>query len=207
MTNKQNIIALLISSVVFVSCAANDNTDYTDKSIIPEGKQNTTDNPDTSLPTTVSVPVQPTVNTINTPSAQVNTLSNNQPTVSTVTTQAAPEQNKGSVKLNPPHGQPGHRCDIAVGAPLDSKPGSSTTAPTIVTTQQPAQATNAGLQQQKTAPGMNPPHGQPGHRCDIAVGAPLNSKPAPTPVAVPAEQGANDVQPLQAPVKPDTSKG
>lgn len=29
-----------------------------------------------------------------------------------------------------------------------------------------------------TKPGMNPPHGQPGHRCDIAVGAPLNSKPA-----------------------------
>jgi len=27
-------------------------------------------------------------------------------------------------------------------------------------------------------PGMNPPHGEPGHRCDIAVGAPLNSKPA-----------------------------
>ena len=25
----------------------------------------------------------------------------------------------------------------------------------------------------KTAPGMNPPHGQPNHRCDIAVGAPL----------------------------------
>jgi hypothetical protein len=30
-----------------------------------------------------------------------------------------------------------------------------------------------------TQPGMNPPHGQPGHRCDITVGAPLNSKPAP----------------------------
>ena len=28
-----------------------------------------------------------------------------------------------------------------------------------------------------TAEGMNPPHGQPGHRCDIAVGAPLDSKP------------------------------
>jgi hypothetical protein len=26
---------------------------------------------------------------------------------------------------------------------------------------------------------MNPPHGQPGHRCDIPVGQPLNSKPAP----------------------------
>ena len=24
----------------------------------------------------------------------------------------------GGVTLNPPHGQPGHRCDIAVGAPL-----------------------------------------------------------------------------------------
>jgi hypothetical protein len=36
---------------------------------------------------------------------------------------------------------------------------------------------------------MNPQHGQPGHRCDIAVGAPLNSKPAAattTPVPVPA---------------------
>ena len=24
----------------------------------------------------------------------------------------------GDAKLNPPHGEPGHRCDIAVGAPL-----------------------------------------------------------------------------------------
>ena len=31
-------------------------------------------------------------------------------------------------------------------------------------------------QPQQTAPGMNPPHGQPNHRCDIPVGAPLNSK-------------------------------
>jgi hypothetical protein len=27
-----------------------------------------------------------------------------------------------------------------------------------------------------TAEGMNPPHGQQNHRCDIAVGAPLDSK-------------------------------
>ncbi|STD10702.1 Uncharacterised protein [Chryseobacterium carnipullorum] len=38
--------------------------------------------------------------------------------------------------------------------------------------------------QVKTAPGMNPPHGQPGHRCDIPVGQPLNSKPAPAPVSL-----------------------
>jgi hypothetical protein len=56
--------------------------------------------------------------------------------------------------LNPPHGAPGHRCDLQIGAPLNSKPE-------IKTTKQ----------------GLNPPHGQPGHRCDIAVGAPLNSKP------------------------------
>ena len=27
------------------------------------------------------------------------------------------------------------------------------------------------------AEGMNPPHGQPNHRCDISVGAPLNAPP------------------------------
>jgi hypothetical protein len=34
-----------------------------------------------------------------------------------------------------------------------------------------------------TAPGMNPPHGQPGHNCGIPVGAPLNTaaKPAAAP--------------------------
>ena len=41
--------------------------------------------------------------------------------------------------------------------------------------QQTQQTTQAPTQ---TAPGMNPPHGQPGHRCEIPVGAPLNSKPA-----------------------------
>ena len=56
--------------------------------------------------------------------------------------------------LNPPHGYPGHRCDLKVGEPLNSKPEAKTT---------------------KQA--LNPAHGQPGHRCDIAVGAPLNSKP------------------------------
>lgn len=92
--------------------------------------------------------------------------------------------------MNPAHGEPGHRCDIAVGAPLNSPPGNQTaanknpvnlqpsinnTAPKITT---PAATTSV-------APGMNPAHGQPGHRCDIAVGAPLSSAPA-TKTAVPA---------------------
>ena len=85
-------------------------------------------------------------------------------------------------KLNPAHGAPGHRCDISVGAPLDSKPGqavsNSQAVPNVVS---PAQPTFSPQPANKVAAGMNPEHGQPGHRCDIAVGAPLNT-PAPTPV-------------------------
>ncbi|WP_051197675.1 hypothetical protein [Flavobacterium soli] len=82
--------------------------------------------------------------------------------------------------MNPPHGQPNHRCDIAVGAPLNS-PKANAPAPHNVpkptSLEKPAakttltQPTNAAVA--PTAPGMNPPHGQPGHRCEIAVGAPL----------------------------------
>lgn len=94
----------------------------------------------------------------------------------TIQPQTAPQQTTTTTAagLNPPHGQPGHRCDISVGAPLNSKPSTptvTTTAPqqqTVVMPQPtaPAAATT-------TAAGKNPPHGQPGHRCDIAVGAPL----------------------------------
>ena len=38
--------------------------------------------------------------------------------------------------LNPAHGAPGHRCDIAVGAPLDSKPVSQTMTQTTATSPQ-----------------------------------------------------------------------
>lgn len=102
----------------------------------------------------------------------------------------------GNKGINPAHGQPGHRCDIAVGAPLDSKPvspttgtttqGTTATASSPVPTAQPtatvAQPTATGA---KTAAGINPPHGQPGHRCDIASGAPLDSKPITTTTTTP----------------------
>ena len=88
--------------------------------------------------------------------------------------------------LNPAHGQPGHRCDIAVGAPLNSVPAQGQS-----TTTQPAQTVQVNPNQQnvvttttavpaKVAKGMNPAHGQPGHRCDIPVGSPLNSPVAKT---------------------------
>lgn len=59
------------------------------------------------------------------------------------------------VAYNPPHGQPGHDCSIAVGAPLNT-PG--------VTPVQNSMNAQARL---------NPPHGQPGHLCEIPVGQPL----------------------------------
>lgn len=83
--------------------------------------------------------------------------------------------------MNPSHGQPGHRCDIAVGAPLNSpKTTTTTTVQKPVVTQSkviPAPAaTPVAAPTGPLAPtpeGMNPPHGQEGHVCSVAVGAPL----------------------------------
>ncbi|WP_213277744.1 hypothetical protein [Chryseobacterium indologenes] len=108
--------------------------------------------------------------------------------------------------MNPPHGQPGHRCDIPVGQPLNSKHAAAPTSQNINTNgnnivQIDPNAVSPGKitldnngKLAKTAPGMNPPHGQPGHRCDIPVGQPLNSKPAPAP-----QPAQNVVQTTPAP--------
>lgn len=82
------------------------------------------------------------------------------------------------VKRNPAHGEPGHRCDIPVGAPLDgiaSLPVEEAQSPLKVNPPQPAPATTPvqAAPVQTVAAGMNPPHGEPGHRCDIPVGSPL----------------------------------
>ena len=77
--------------------------------------------------------------------------------------------------LNPKHGQPGHRCDIAEGAPLPTtsiQPTITPVTPSVVEPKKGTSVLNPG-----TAAGLNPKHGEPGHRCDIAEGAPLNSKP------------------------------
>ncbi|MES2777627.1 MAG: hypothetical protein V4722_25840 [Bacteroidota bacterium] len=140
------------------------------------------------------------------------------PTVNPATTVAAthPISNPAGVTTNPPqaiqpaaagmnpaHGQPGHRCDISVGAPLNSKPivNPATTAAATKASPKPAIATTTTTPPQAVAPGMNPAHGQPGHRCDISVGAPLNSAPT-TPAA------ATTTTPPAAvtPVKTDSTK-
>ena len=88
--------------------------------------------------------------------------------------------------MNPSHGQPSHRCDIPVGAPLNSPVAKTNPSTTQVT---PKPTVTVIPSATSTPKGMNPPHGQPGHRCDIPVGSPLNSpvaaaKPA-TPQVVP----------------------
>lgn len=87
--------------------------------------------------------------------------------------------------LNPAHGEPYHRCDISVGAPIDSAPqqnaapqnltqqgntggnfNTSPIAPSIAAPISSPQATGP-------KPALNPAHGEPHHRCDLQVGAPL----------------------------------
>jgi hypothetical protein len=109
-----------------------------------------------NLKTTIPSAGMPT--TATTSSATTNQVNN---------TPAAP----ADLKINPAHGQPGHRCDISVGAPLTSsapKPA-VTQANTITTPSVPVTSTAAAPADLK----INPAHGQPGHRCELAVGAPL----------------------------------
>lgn len=98
---------------------------------------------------------------------------------------APPRQLASNLIYNPAHGQPGHSCAIAVGAPLNqsnqakpalAQPQASTPAPA------PAQAVNkTTVATNSKGQKLNPKHGEPGHRCDLAVGAPLNSKPIAAP--------------------------
>jgi len=112
--------------------------------------------------------------------------------------------NTGAVpELNPAHGQPHHRCDVAVGAPLkgiasatqantppptssnsgnsffnaakNSAPNNSQQSQTIVAPKATPTPAKAQTVEASNTPKLatNPAHGQPHHRCDIAVGAPL----------------------------------
>jgi hypothetical protein len=88
--------------------------------------------------------------------------------------------------INPPHGQPGHDCSIPVGQPLDGSKlnmtnSSTPQTPTFKGGPRVENLPQAGTRSttttttttSQTAPGMNPPHGQPGHVCGIPVGSPL----------------------------------
>ena len=65
--------------------------------------------------------------------------------------------------VNPPHGQPGHRCDMPVGASLTESNSSS----------QQQEMTSSPIRIKGDKPTKNPPHGEPYHDCSIPVGADL----------------------------------
>lgn len=150
------------------------------------GCGNSSDEETATTPANTSTTVQPAASN-GADTARTMPAVQQQPPVNTVTPVNSVNQPSAPViskaGLNPAHGQPGHRCDIPVGSPLDSKP----TQPTVNTVSQPATITptpspaapviNTNPAPGAVAAGLNPAHGQPGHRCDIAVGAPLNSKP------------------------------
>ena len=102
------------------------------------------------------------------------------------TAQSAPVANTGQKPaLNPPHGEPYHRCDIQVGAPIDSPAPLQSVAPQVATQPQQnsfnttpiqpsaAPATSVTSSAVGPKPALNPAHGEPHHRCDLQVGAPL----------------------------------
>ena len=117
-------------------------------------------------------------------SSNVTNAQNSAPITMNNSTPVAPQSNTVSVNqpqptapgMNPPHGQPNHRCDIPVGAPLNSKKAEATTVKTTdnqTTNAAPIATPENNAGSTPIASGMNPAHGQPGHRCDIPVGAPL----------------------------------
>lgn len=160
--NMKTILAgAFLTSILFVSCK---------KDLQPQESSETVVTPETEVTATENQTMEKQFEVQN-PNQTPQAVSAPNP----VQTQAA----KTAPGMNPPHGQPNHRCDIAVGAPLNSPKAATPTpaAPTMQPAAPQGQATVMPVDMKSgttaTAPGMNPPHGQPGHRCEIAVGAPL----------------------------------
>ena len=162
--------SLLAASLAFTSCKKEEETEAaatdTPKEIII---------PDVQATTSKNYGEQPSQAVAVNPNQMTNAVPVNVNPTQAATTKSG---------MNPPHGQPGHRCDIAVGAPLNSAPTKPAkavapgvaTVQTISTTTTPSSTTPAFTTTDApvvTAPGMNPPHGQPGHVCGTPVGSPL----------------------------------
>ena len=160
---KQIILAIIIGSMLFVSCKKDEEV-----KTVEETQQ----------------PVQPFSGEAWLKQRVGNQGQVQQQAVQQQAQQTTQAQTQTAPGMNPPHGQPGHRCEIAVGAPLNSKPAQKSQPQTVTPTvtpkpvEQPVMNVNSKsgsttIVGTTTPPGMNPPHGQEGHRCDIAVGAPL----------------------------------
>ncbi|HSD13665.1 MAG TPA: hypothetical protein VLB74_03375 [Flavobacterium sp.] len=181
--NKKYFLGLVLAGTLpFVSC---------------KNEETAEANPTDKKPVPSVYEIVNGTNIPNKPAQMPQTVTTTQP--QPVTSVVPPAPVKVAKGMNPPHGQPGHRCDIAVGAPLNSPPAKPATPPGAATVQKinpssftvtPSNATPSGntgtpnsavpellsTSANETAPGMNPPHGQAGHRCDIPVGSPLTKQ-------------------------------
>ncbi|WP_124634608.1 hypothetical protein [Taibaiella sp. KBW10] len=114
----------------------------------------------------VAVPKDTTQSVSNAVTTPISTDQN-----ATTNTNAAPAPPAtGTTKLNPAHGQPGHDCAVAVGAPLDGSAGKTAQPITV----NPGNATPSTAPAATSGQKLNPAHGEPGHNCAVAVGAPLS---------------------------------
>ncbi len=183
---------LCVSTVLVILVACNDAKPEKDLSIVPintatnsGGAANATVKNDAVLP------------------QQVNAVQNTGMPQTTATTPQNTVTSNTASGMNPKHGQPGHRCDVPEGAALSSAPARVATKPTSQASTQvsaPVTMPAATAAKTATAKGMNPPHGEPGHRCDISVGAPLTSAPNPTPKTA-ATNGSANITPMESPVQ------
>lgn len=164
MNTKTILSTLIITTILFISCKKEVNTPETPPATIDAIAAAATNN-------SVNPPGTPESRLMkaDTKGANPNTIMLNNPAVA-------------GGPVNPAHGQPGHRCDISVGAPLSNATGQAPTPQTATKVGNPAVTTtavvNSTTKPASVAKGMNPAHGQAGHRCEIPVGAPLNT-PAP----------------------------
>ena len=165
------LIGMLLSTILLFSCGSNEADQDKDLNVAASAS-----NSGDSL--------QPTSTTTGTAGVEVAGL-----TKASTGVVSMPQLNTGGavagkVALNPEHGQPGHRCELAVGAPLNSNAAqpaamqpTATITPMSVNGTAPVKAVNVPTKSSSSA-ALNPAHGAPGHRCEISVGAPLNSAPA-----------------------------
>jgi hypothetical protein len=164
-------IASIITFLFIASCANNDAPAF-DKTLAPANSSKAV-TPLTIADTLLS-DSSTAASAIATTTATSLPKNNTTPQIITM-----PSAVKTGAGLNPEHGKPGHRCDISVGAPLNSAPQTATPQVTqvksspVIATPSPKPIINSGT----VTPGgkLNPAHGEPGHDCAIAVGAPLKN--------------------------------
>jgi len=162
MINKFNINILSLAAIALFTFSCTQ-TKEIKPTVIEEETTTATSTPaGTDAPTIVS----------SNPEAVVNAKQIPAPVAGNVTTSTtnAPAQ-KVAAGMNPAHGEPNHRCDIAVGAPLNSPPGKAA-APqqTVTPTPAPVAAPQPAKVENPLNLAVNPAHGEPGHSCAIPVG-------------------------------------